>query len=812
MASLDELEKRDQLLHCEEQLSCKQGTPTSHLYYCEDCGTHQCQECSREVHTKLKGHNFTEVRSGDVMDPLQQDGDALGCELWCSGKNRAEVWCEECRLRACTSCDTRLHTNPQTNRQGHTRRPLQESDVGVKDKTAAFLLMDQNETVTVSSSEEFRLRLGTDVTEYTTLKVVSIFGNTGDGKSHSFNHAFFEGQEIFNVSAKQQSCTIGVWAKFHPKFNALFIDTEGLLGESDNANRRTRLLLKILAVSDIVVYRSRAERLHTDMFHFLGDASKAYTDYFTQELSKAAERCNLNIPLSNLGPALLIFHETQHTDPLGSAPLLPSSPPPPEETSGTPSERERGERALANISPEEYIRRKFHSMKHSPTAFSSTNYVGIRTSTPPTNFTPFVCKVKDILSNNTVRASRSPDVFLQALSVLNRKFSGDIDPSLPSSFPDQYFTCNTRCLACGARCEKGTNHHLERIPHLTRQRCKFTHQFDNKVFTCMICFENGNESIVTPKTAASSSSSWSGLAHYVWSGYVLECPKCGVIYKSRRYWYGNKEPTERAARTEIRHVWEGDIGIGGNTSHNIARRLLDGVNTISQQVSHSSSTTSMTSWLADQVAPPYWVPNIAVEDCHECHSHFGPADTKHHCRSCGNVFCADCCGHAMPVPEQGWGVEPVRVCKKCFQLRQTALETADPDPSPSLSDPEDDFAFLEIPPVSIPNAAISPERPGTLTARKVGEGLQSVFGFVSSAAGVPKSYLTDMARPSYWVPDADVHECYQCRDPFPSDRSKHHCRACGQGFCEKCSSQRKSVPNRGWEYPVRACDTCADKL
>lgn len=801
MACLDDLERRGQLLTCEEHPKTDSLPLIPHkvLYYCEQCETHQCPNCNREIHSKLRGHNFTEVQIPPPLQDTHQDKvDPLGCELWCDGRNRAELWCEQCGgIRMCSICDTRLHESDKNNRREHLRKPLYDTETSIHVATASFLLMDQDEIVQVETSADFKSLLGTEVTDYTTLKVVSIFGNTGDGKSHTLNHAFFNGQEVFNVSAKQDSCTIGVWAKFHPKLNALFIDTEGLLGDSDNANRRTRLLLKILAVSDIVVYRSRAERLHTDMFNFLGDASKAYSEYFTQELSKAAERCNLKISLSNLGPALLIFHETQHTNPLGNTAPSPSE-----------TERERGERALSNISPEELIRRKFHSLKYSPGAFSSTNYVGIRTKSPPTNFTSFVRKVKDILSNNTVRAPRGPDVFLQALNALNRKFSGDIDPSLPSSFPDQYFTCNTRCLACGARCEKGTNHHLEKIPHLTRQRCKFTHQFDNKVFTCMLCFENGNESIVTPKTAASNSSAWSGLAQYVWSGYILECKQCGVIYKSRQYWYGNKEPTERAARTEIRHVWDGDVGIGGNTSHNIARRLLDGVSTISQQVSTSSPTATMTSWLSDQMAPSYWVANNEVDSCRDCKNLFSNAEAKHHCRACGNIFCRECSNQLMPVPELGWGSVPVRVCRKCYSTRETAQVNNETLSSGS----DDDFALLEHPSVEVPTVQTPQGNPNTVTVRKVGEGLQTVFSFVSSAAGIPKSFLTDMARPSYWVPDADINECYLCREYFTAEKYKHHCRACGQGFCENCSSQQRPVPNRGWEYPVRVCDTCAEKL
>ena len=55
-----------------------------------------------------------------------------------------------------------------------------------------------------------------------------------------------------------------------------------------NENHRTRQLLKVLALSDVVIYKTRAERLHTDLFYFLGDASKAYNEHFSAELQKVS--------------------------------------------------------------------------------------------------------------------------------------------------------------------------------------------------------------------------------------------------------------------------------------------------------------------------------------------------------------------------------------------------------------------------------------------------------------------------------------------------------------------------------------------
>lgn len=103
----------------------------------------------------------------------------------------------------------------------------------------------------------------------------------------------------------------GVEAGRHSWF--FFLNSSGA-----NQGQRTRLLLKVLAISDVVIYRTHADRLHDDLFKFLGDASDAYLKHFTRELKATTNRCGLDVPLSTLGPAVIIFHETVHTNLLGS--------------------------------------------------------------------------------------------------------------------------------------------------------------------------------------------------------------------------------------------------------------------------------------------------------------------------------------------------------------------------------------------------------------------------------------------------------------------------------------------------------------
>ncbi|VDK21914.1 unnamed protein product [Anisakis simplex] len=49
---------------------------------------------------------------------------------------------------------------------------------------------------------------------------------------------------------------------------------------------------------------------------------------------------------------------------------------------------------------------------------------------------------------------------------------------------------------------------------------------------------------------------------------------------------------------------------------------------------------------------------------------------------------------------------------------------------------------------------------------------------------------------------ADGDECFRCRTAFGLITRKHHCRACGQIFCDKCSSKQSYLPQYGIEKPV----------
>uniref|UniRef100_A0A672LLR0 Hepatocyte growth factor-regulated tyrosine kinase substrate n=1 Tax=Sinocyclocheilus grahami TaxID=75366 RepID=A0A672LLR0_SINGR len=64
-----------------------------------------------------------------------------------------------------------------------------------------------------------------------------------------------------------------------------------------------------------------------------------------------------------------------------------------------------------------------------------------------------------------------------------------------------------------------------------------------------------------------------------------------------------------------------------------------------------------------------------------------------------------------------------------------------------------------------------------------------------------------------YAPDwVDAEDCHRCRVQFGVMTRKHHCRACGQIFCGKCSSKYSTIPKFGIEKEVRVCEPCFELL
>lgn len=65
-----------------------------------------------------------------------------------------------------------------------------------------------------------------------------------------------------------------------------------------------------------------------------------------------------------------------------------------------------------------------------------------------------------------------------------------------------------------------------------------------------------------------------------------------------------------------------------------------------------------------------WTPDEWSDQCHECTSKFSVVRRRHHCRSCGRVFCAKCRSQKIVVPRLNLK-KPSKVCNTCFDQLDT---------------------------------------------------------------------------------------------------------------------------------------------
>ena len=71
----------------------------------------------------------------------------------------------------------------------------------------------------------------------------------------------------------------------------------------------------------------------------------------------------------------------------------------------------------------------------------------------------------------------------------------------------------------------------------------------------------------------------------------------------------------------------------------------------------------------------FWVPDSFQRECTACLANFTFFKRRHHCRSCGLLFCSACSRRRVQLPELNY-TKKVRICDKCFEeRRQAALES-----------------------------------------------------------------------------------------------------------------------------------------
>nr|XP_033782763.1 RUN and FYVE domain-containing protein 1 isoform X4 [Geotrypetes seraphini] len=88
--------------------------------------------------------------------------------------------------------------------------------------------------------------------------------------------------------------------------------------------------------------------------------------------------------------------------------------------------------------------------------------------------------------------------------------------------------------------------------------------------------------------------------------------------------------------------------------------------------------------------------------------------------------------------------------------------------------------------------------------KEVNKALKTTF--ILYPCGQTSVILGSESEGHSWLKDDEVTDCKQCQKEFSISRRKHHCRNCGDIFCNNCSNNELSLPS--YPKPVRVCDAC----
>ncbi|VDO29958.1 unnamed protein product [Haemonchus placei] len=63
----------------------------------------------------------------------------------------------------------------------------------------------------------------------------------------------------------------------------------------------------------------------------------------------------------------------------------------------------------------------------------------------------------------------------------------------------------------------------------------------------------------------------------------------------------------------------------------------------------------------------YWMPDSTGKECYQCEERFSTFRRRHHCRLCGQIFCAKCCNIHVPGSALGY-IGDLRLCQYCAKM------------------------------------------------------------------------------------------------------------------------------------------------
>ncbi|XP_015731524.1 lateral signaling target protein 2 homolog isoform X2 [Coturnix japonica] len=105
-------------------------------------------------------------------------------------------------------------------------------------------------------------------------------------------------------------------------------------------------------------------------------------------------------------------------------------------------------------------------------------------------------------------------------------------------------------------------------------------------------------------------------------------------------------------------------GVADQLQTNFASDLRCILKTVFKIVASPAETSEEPGGSTGAHRRPEWVPDSSCSHCSACRAPFTLLRRRHHCRSCGKIFCSRCSPHSAALPHCGQP-RPVRVCTHC---------------------------------------------------------------------------------------------------------------------------------------------------
>ena len=232
---------------------------------------------------------------------------------------------------------------------------------------------------------------------------------------------------------------------------------------------------------------------------------------------------------------------------------------------------------------------------------------------------------------------------------------------------------------------------------------------------------------------------------------------------------------------------------------------------------------------------PVWAKDEDHATCGECDAVFSLFLRRHHCRECLMIYCDQCCPVRPLAPAtSASSSNPVwvasasagdagdatsstaRSCGACFEkqtkrgmklMKQKAKKAAKAAKAAKTSDASSSTSAGR----SSAGGSGGMGGAGGGDARQARADTKARSNTTTSQMDDVDLDISDhhqVRKGSQWQKDGEAKACCKCAAIFTIRVRRHHCRCCGQIFCDACTQAKVALPDLGHEMPVRVCDHC----